>query len=232
MIKRNLLGSKMEEICTCLGYQFRESSLLNLALTHRSASKENNERLEFLGDSILNFIIAEALHKKYPKLKEGEMSRLRADLVNRQALIDIAHQFNLGKYIILGSGEYKSGGQQRESILANTVEALIGAIYLDSSFETCRQRVISWYQDKIENLDPAEIIKDPKTRLQEYLQAQQMQLPTYRILAITGKDHEQIFKVACEVEGSPIKAEAKSTSRRKGERLAAENFYEQLIRKK
>lgn len=207
-----------------LSYTFKERSLLVAALTHRSVRGHNNERLEFLGDSILNFIIAEGLFHRYPKAKEGELSRLRAMLVKGETLATLANEFFLGDYLRLGVGELKSGGAQRESILADALEAIIGAIYLDAGFEECKQRVLGWYESRLQALSPSKMLKDPKTRLQELLQAKKYPLPSYDILKIEGEAHEQTFYVVCHVEGFVKDTQGKGRSRRKAEQEAAKKF--------
>lgn len=207
-----------------LGYQFKDKELLQLALTHRSVSGKNNERLEFFGDSLLNFIIAEALYQHYPNLKEGELSRLRANLVNGVTLASISREFKMGDCLILGIGELKSGGFQRDSILADSLEAIIAAIYLDSDFTTCRERVLSWFDSRMKDPLAMKQLKDPKTRLQEYLQSHQLPLPQYTILAVEGEAHAQIFHVQCKVEGMDINTKSVATTRRAAEQQAAENF--------
>ncbi len=217
------LGRLMEQ----LGYRFGDETLLRRALTHRSASGQHNERLEFLGDSLLNFIIGEALYRGHDRLPEGDLSRLRAFLVKGETLADIAQELNLGDYLILGGGELKSGGYRRRSILADTVEALIAATYLDGGIDACRDLVLRLYADRLRAVDPRKIVKDPKTRLQEWLQKRRLPLPHYEVLSITGPAHEQTFRVACEVAGhAPFEAEA--GSRRKAEQLAAEKALDVL----
>ncbi len=213
--------SKLEQ---SLNYQFKKIELLKEALTHRSASSRNNERLEFLGDSVLNFVIAADLFQRYPGSPEGDLSRLRASLVNKEGLFTISRQLQLGDYLILGSGELKSGGFRRNSILADAVEAIFGAVYLDSEFERCRQLILSLYQQQLENIPDADSLKDPKTRLQELLQSRKYSLPRYSVVEVTGQAHNQQFRVACEIDELDLSCEGKSTSRRKAEQQAAENI--------
>jgi ribonuclease-3 len=182
-----------------IDYTFRDTSLIELALTHRSCGGKNNERLEFLGDSIVNLVIAEALFLKFAEAKEGKLSRLRARMVKGVTLAELARDFGLGDFLHLGSGEMKSGGHRRESILADTVEAIIGAIYLDSDMATVKNKILQWYDSRLGNLSIDDPLKDPKTRLQEYLQAKQLPLPKYDVLSIEGSAHEQLFKVSCKV---------------------------------
>lgn len=212
-----------------LNYKFRDESLLKAALTHRSVRGMNNERLEFLGDAVVNFIIAEALYYLYPKAKEGELSRLRATLVKGETLAILAREFELGEHLRLGVGELKSGGARRESILADALEAVIAAIYLDGGFEVCRERVLKWYDERLKLVFAGGgELKDPKTCLQEYLQAQKLPLPVYSIRAIEGEAHAQTFFVECQVPGLPHLAVGEGTSRRKAEQVSAKQYLELL----
>ncbi|MCP5206163.1 MAG: ribonuclease III [Hahellaceae bacterium] len=206
-----------------IGYEFTSESLLELALTHRSLGHLNNERLEFLGDSLLNMVIAEYLYRQFPKLKEGQMSRQRAGLVRGTTLAEIAREFKLGDYILLGSGELKSGGFRRDSILADAVESIIGAIYLDSGFEVCRERILAWYERRLDALSDKGIQKDSKTRLQEFLQSRQEPLPNYVVVNVTGEAHAQTFYVDCEVSLLNEKTSGEGNSRRIAEQTAARN---------
>lgn len=215
-----------------IGYQFNDLALLKQALTHRSAASKHNERLEFLGDSILNFTIAQALYHQFPACDEGELSRMRATLVREPTLALIARQFELGDYMLLGAGELKSGGFRRESILADCVEAIIGAISLDSDLSQCNQKVRDWYQSLLADIKPGENQKDAKTRLQEYLQARRRPLPTYTVTQIKGEAHCQTFTVECVVEGLDHTFTASATSRRKAEQVTAEQILAQLEQKK
>lgn len=211
-----------EELCKKLGYQFRDPKLLKIALTHRSSEDNNNERLEFLGDSIVNFIIAEALYKQFPKAQEGDLSRWRATLINRDALGELARQFQLGRYLFLGPGELKSGGGERLSILSCAMEAVIGAIYLDDGFSVAQECVLRWYAPLLQSLSFSASHKDPKTQLQEYLQSRKLTLPTYAVESVEGESHQQMFLVSCVVEGISQKIVGKGTSRRRAEQTAAE----------
>jgi ribonuclease-3 len=204
-----------------LGYEFRDQKLLKLALTHRSFGSTNNERLEFLGDSILNLIIGEALFKKFPEAKEGQLSRLRSALVRGDTLFLLAREFELNRYLILGEGELKSGGLERASILSDTVEALIGAIYSESGFDICRERVLEWYGDKLSSMSLNVSHTDAKTRLQEYLQSRKLPLPDYQVVEVTGESHAQTFVVECQVALLERPTRATATSRREAEKLAA-----------
>jgi ribonuclease-3 len=179
-----------------LGYQFTDPALLDRALRHRSAGRDNNERLEFLGDAVLGFIISEALFKQFPGAPEGELSRVRASLVQQATLAAIARELQLGEYLILGPGELKSGGASRDSILADALEALISALYLDGGMALCTTRVMDWFGSRLTDLG-ATTGKDAKTRLQEFLQARHAPLPVYAIREVAGKDHQQTFVVSC-----------------------------------
>lgn len=210
-----------------LGYQFKDISLLERALTHRSIPGDNNERLEFLGDSILGFVMASELFKKRPQAREGELSRVRSLLVNSESLATIARGLNLGHYMRLGSGEQKTGGESRPSILADAVEAIIGAMYLDADLATVRQCLLQWSALHFDDLATIEPQKDPKSRLQEWLQSHSLPLPLYDCNA-SGAAHAQSFHVVCTVEGLPHKAEGNSTSRRRAEQAAAQHYLDQL----
>jgi ribonuclease-3 len=211
-----------------LGYQFNDAELINLALTHRSANGKHNERLEFLGDSILSFVIADDLYHRFPKINEGDMSRMRATLVRGHTLAELGREFVLGDYLKLGPGELKSGGFRRDSILADAVEAIIGAIYLDSDIEVVRGIILSWYKSRLEAIKPGVSQKDPKTRLQEFLQGRRKPLPAYTVTNIKGEAHNQEFTISCEVAGLGKPVIGKGTSRRKAEQAAAELALEQL----
>jgi len=213
-------------LCTNLGYVFQQPGLLEEALTHRSASPRHNERLEFLGDALLNLVIADYLFQRYPQASEGELSRLRANLVKGEALAELARGLNLGQSLRLGQGELRSGGPQRESILADALEAIFAAVYLDGGLESCRRLILHLYQDELEGLASAGELKDPKSRLQEYLQAHQQPLPVYTVLEIHGEPHLQSFTVECAVAG--CRAVAVGSSRRKAEQDAARQVLEQL----
>lgn len=215
-----------------LGYQFQDPSLLTMALTHRSHSASHNERLEFLGDSILNFIIAEALYHRYPKAAEGELSRLRSHLVKGEMLAEIAKKLNLSQFLKLGYGEHKTGGSERESTLADALEAIIAAIFLDrKSIEICRQFVLSLFQDELEKTSLAFNIKDSKTKLQEYLQSRKHPLPIYEIVSTEGDLHQQTFKIRCTVKGIKTETFGISNNRRKAEQIAAQAFLKHLEKK-
>lgn len=222
------MNSPINRLETKLGYQFKDAELLTLALTHRSANGKHNERLEFLGDSILSFVIADDLYHRFPKINEGDMSRMRATLVRGHTLAELGREFELGDYLKLGPGELKSGGFRRDSILADAVEAIIGAIYLDSGTEVIRGIILSWYQTRLDAIQPGVSQKDPKTRLQEFLQGRRKPLPVYTVTNIKGEAHNQEFTVSCDVAGIGMPVIGKGTSRRKAEQAAAETALEQL----
>lgn len=211
-----------------IGYQFHNPELLLLALTHRSYGNQNNERLEFLGDSLVNMIIAEHLYHHFERAREGQLSRLRARMVKGVTLAEIGREFELGQYLRLGSGEMKSGGFRRDSILADAVESVIGAIYLDSDFDICRERVLSWFDKRLERLDIQDTQKDPKTRLQEYLQSRQFPLPRYEVISVDGEAHAQTFHVACALPSLDRKTTGVGSSRRIAEQQAARAALQQL----
>ncbi|MFT5504069.1 MAG: ribonuclease-3 [Gammaproteobacteria bacterium] len=211
------------------GYPFQQTELLEQALTHRSFSKNcNNERLEFLGDSVLGVVISARIYQKHPKASEGELSRLRASLVKEETLSRIASRFNIGDLINLGGGELKSGGFRRHSILSDTIEALIGAVYLDGGLEASQAVIFRFFEDELQQLPDAESLKDPKTRLQEYLQAKQLDLPEYRLVKTTGKAHDQFFTVTCFLESLNHSASGQGSSRKKAEQNAASEILKKL----
>ncbi|WP_038259668.1 ribonuclease III [Xenorhabdus cabanillasii] len=211
-----------------LGYTFTQNDLLLQALTHRSASSKHNERLEFLGDSILSFVIANALYLRFPRVDEGDMSRMRATLVRGNTLAELAREFELGECLRLGPGELKSGGHRRESILADSIEALIGAIFLDSDIRTVEKIVLSWYDTRLNEISPGDKQKDPKTRLQEYLQGRHLPLPSYLVVQVRGEAHDQEFTIHCQVSGFEQPVRGVGSSRRKAEQAAAEQALKQL----
>jgi ribonuclease-3 len=207
---------------TRIGYQFQDQSLIELALSHRSVGNDNNERLEFLGDSILGFVVGEALYQKFPKAREGDLSRMRSQLVKGKTLAEVAREFELGDYLNLGPGEMKSGGHRRESILADAVESMIGAIYLDAGMETARERVLSWLASRLGEVTPESRLKDAKTQLQEWMQARKKPLPAYHLRETSGAEHNQLFKVECELEKVGKRFFGEASSRRAAEQAAAQ----------
>lgn len=205
-----------------------DAGLYERALTHRSTASQHNERLEFLGDAWLGFVIAEALYQRFPQADEGQLTRLRASLVNREALAGIALELELGAFLALGEGELKSGGWRRASILGNALEALLGAVYLDQGAARARELVLGLFADRLERVSPDAAGKDAKTRLQEWLQARQRPLPSYLAPVIEQRGNQQIFRVECRVEGHPEAFIGSGDSRRRAEQAAAERALQAL----
>ncbi|BEV71464.1 MULTISPECIES: ribonuclease III [unclassified Paludibacterium] len=214
--------SRFRRLSEALQYVFRQPALLRQALTHRSFGSPNNERFEFIGDSILNYTVARMLYDHFPAQTEGELSRLRANLVNQNTLAEIAHELKLGEYLYLGEGELKSGGFNRPSILADALEATFAAVSFDADFAAAEQVVRGLYAERIRSIDPTKHAKDAKTRLQEALQAQKLALPKYRILEQNGEAHEQWFRVVCDLGELAIESTGEGGSRRAAEQQAAE----------
>ncbi len=222
------MPSKFIQRGDLIGHAFSDPALLKQALTHRSAGAPHNERLEFLGDSIVNMMAAEALYRRWPKADEGAMTRARAELVREGALAVIGRSLELGERLTLGPGEMKSGGHRRDSILADAVEAVVAAIYLDAGFEACRAVVLPWFSASIEALPASgRPEKDPKTRLQEWLQARQKALPQYELVSESGDDHAKHFRVRCKADPA-ASTEGEGASRRLAEQQAAAAVLEQL----
>jgi len=213
---------------TRIGYSFKQPTLLQQALTHRSFSAINNERLEFLGDSVLNFIIAHQLFNLFPHLPEGDLSRLRAKLVREASLAEIAAELHLGDALKLGEGELKSAGWRRPSILADALEAIVGAVYLDGGFDAAQQVVALLYRDKLQTIDPKFIDKDAKSQLQEYLQSKKMDLPDYQVVSIEGEAHAQTFTVQCFIKKLKLTTTGVGTSRRVAEQQAAKLAMDEI----
>ena len=211
-----------------LGYEPQDLALFRAALTHRSAPGANNERLEFLGDAVVNLAIAQRLYEAFPLATEGELSRLRARLVSREPLAEIAVSLGLGETLQLGSGELRSGGFRRQSILADALEALCDAIFLDGGLGAVEPIIARLFTARIAALPSPEALKDPKTRLQEYLQSRSLTLPRYQILGIEGEDHAQTFRVSCEVPGLALRVEGGGSSRRRAEQQAAQAMLEAI----
>ena len=211
-----------------IGYTFKNFALLKQALTHRSALGEHNERLEFLGDSILSYAISTDLYLRFPKVNEGDLSRMRATLVCGKMLAEIGREFQLGDCLILGPGELKSGGFRRDSIIADGVEAIIGAIFLDSDIDTIKALILKWFASRLSSIQPGISQKDPKTRLQERLQSRKQPLPVYEVIEIKGEAHNQRFTMSCKIEGLEA-VQGQVTSRRKAEQIAAEKMLEILM---
>jgi ribonuclease III len=216
------------KLCRALDYTFNDERLLQQALTHRSAARENNERLEFLGDSILSFVISTELYCRFEQIDEGALSRLRASLVKGDTLAVLARELELGDYLQLGPGELKSGGFRRGSILADALEAIFGAIFLDSDVVTVKRVILALYHERLQNVDPATALKDPKTRLQEFLQSRSLPLPEYEVTDVQGKAHEQRFTVTCTVPTLSESVIAQGSSRRKAEQAAAQQALQRL----
>lgn len=217
-----------ELLCKKLGLTFNDPQLFAMALTHRSVGAQNNERLEFLGDSILGFVIAQQLYEQFPEASEGVLSRLRASLVNQSSLAELARKHKLGDYLRLGSGELKSGGFRRDSILSDALEAIMGALFKDQGIGACQQWIEQLFADKLKSLSLDNWQKDPKTQLQELMQAKKMELPEYTLLTMSGLAHEQTFQVKCTI---PLTADAcigTGVSRKKAEQAAAEQMLELL----
>ena len=204
-----------------LEYRFADDALLTRALTHRSAAGTNNERLEFLGDAVLDFVISEAVFELRPDASEGDLSKLRSSLVKDASLAELAGDLGLGEHLILGSGERKSGGHRRESILADALEAIFGAVYLDSGFDAACEVIERVFEQRLQSLPDAADLRDPKTRLQEWLQGRKMALPEYELVSVTGKAHAQRFAVTCSVAELSHTTDGNSTTRRKAEQQAA-----------
>lgn len=206
------------------GHRFANPELLQRALTHRSAGSGHNERMEFLGDALVNLFVAEALFVRWPKADEGDLTRARAELVRESALAGLARSLEVGEQLRLGPGELKSGGWRRDSILADTLEAIVAAIYLDAGFETCRNVVLPWFEPGLTLRPSGERLKDAKTRLQEWLQARQLPLPEYTLAATNGDDHDKIFRVECRLREPETVTEGEGGSRRGAEQVAAERM--------
>lgn len=218
-----------DKLLAFTGYQFKRRELLEQALTHRSHSRAaNNERLEFLGDSVLSLIISNFIYQRFENASEGRLSRIRASLVKQDTLAGVAREIGLGDHIQLGGGELKSGGFRRASILADALEALIAAIYLDSDYAQAEKTVLHLFDDLLQAVDVGNSLKDAKTRLQEYLQGRQKSLPEYKVIQTNGKSHDQIFTVSCELTDLGLQSEGKGSSRKKAEQQAAHNILHKL----
>ncbi len=211
-----------------LHYRFNDTSLLAQALTHRSANSTNNERLEFLGDAVLDFVISDAVFKLRPDASEGDLSKLRASLVKDTSLASLAAELGLGEHLVLGSGERKTGGHRRESILADALEAIFGAVFLDSGFDAAAEIIGRVYVQRLDTLPDADDLRDAKTQLQEWLQARKLVLPEYELISATGKAHQQRFLVSCTVNEMSETTQGESTTRRKAEQKAARRMLDAL----
>lgn len=214
------------KLSTLLGKSHMASACFEQSLTHRSAHNSHNERMEFLGDSVLGLVITDALYERLPKASEGYLSRLRASLVNESTLAEIANELSLGDFLRLGAGELKSGGFRRKSILSDTLEAVIASVYLEKGMDQARTFVLEIYTNRLDNLPSEDSLKDPKSRLQELLQSRQFDIPKYALIDTSGDDHRQIFTAECYIAGLDIKTKGVSSSRRKAEQQAAQNAYE------
>lgn len=214
----------VERLFKAIGYQFSDWRLAEIALTHRSVGSANNERFEFLGDAILGFVIADELYQHFKGADEGQLSRLRAELVKGESLAEVARKLDLGAYLSLGTGELRSGGQSRSSILADALEAIFAAIYIDGGYEASRQIILSLFQEKLDQLSLDSQQKDPKTRLQEHLQAHKLGLPSYSVVSISGEQHEQLFQVNCSIINLKQACDGHGSSRRRAEQDAANNM--------
>ena len=210
-------------------YTFNDPSFMIMALTHRSFSSQHNERLEFLGDSVLSFLIANELYKRFPRIDEGDLSRLRAQLVKESSLSTIATSIGLGDFIRLGEGELKSAGWRRPSILADTFESIIGAVYLDGGIKPTHEFVLRFFETQLNEIDPKLIQKDPKTLLQELLQSKKSDLPIYTVVSIEGEAHSQTFTIECQIKKSNIKTQGVGNSRRIAEQEAASKAYQLML---
>lgn len=212
-----------------LHYRFKDADLFSQALTHRSSGGLNNERLEFLGDAVLDFVISDALYKARPDASEGDLSKLRSSLVKDTTLAAIAADIGLGEHLILGSGEKKTGGHRRESILADALEAIFGAVFLDSGIKAAKDMVDRVFADRLDELPDADVLRDPKTRLQEFMQARKMGLPDYNLVDVRGKAHKQEFEVTCTVSETAAVTRGEATTRRRAEQKAAADMLAILL---
>ena len=222
------MSADPRRLARALGHAFAREELLLLALTHRSASAANNERLEFLGDALLGFVVAEALVSRFPDADEGTLSRMRASLVKRESLAALARNLNLGDYLRLGAGELRTGGHTRDSILADALEAVLGAVYLDGGFSRSRAVILGLFRNGLEQQTEARVAKDPKTRLQELLQSRHRPIPEYEVLAIGGSQHEQHFTVRCRLTDDGTDSRGEGTSRRRAEQAAAQAMLDRI----
>lgn len=220
-VPNQLSRQNLVRLIDSLGHEFKQESLLRQALTHRSYNAQHNERLEFLGDSVLNCVIARALYDTFPQLPEGTLSRMRANLVRQETLADIAVDLKLGDCLLLGEGELKSGGFRRPSILADALESIFGAVFLDAGFDAARAVVLGLFESSIANIDPKASGKDAKTQLQEWLQGQRHPLPEYQLVGTRGDAHDQIFVISCNVPALGMKTQGQGRSRRAAEQEAA-----------
>ncbi len=224
------MKSDLEQLCRRLNYQFQNKKLLKQALTHCSVGSENYERFEFLGDSILSFVIANELFNKFPSLSEGELSRLRSFLVKGEMLAEIARELDLGNFLFLGQGELKSGGFRRASILADSLEAVFAAVFFDGGVVVAQTVILNLFRSRLDSADLSYCLKDAKTQLQEFLQAEKYALPEYTLTKVEGDEHDQIFYISCTVPGIAQVSYGEGPNRRKAEQLAAKSLLAQLQR--
>lgn len=222
------MNINLERLCRRLNHQFKRPVYLKQALTHRSAGSENYERFEFLGDSILSFVIAHELFKLFPEQSEGQLSRLRSFLVKGEMLAEVAKEVGLGDFLFLGQGELKSGGFRRESTLADALEAVFAAVFLDGGLEPAQKLILKLYRSRLDDPLLNDSQKDAKTQLQEYLQAKKIALPEYKLIKVDGDEHDQIFYVSCAVEGMSLIAHGEGPNRRKAEQIAAQSLLDQF----
>lgn len=222
------MQKNLQRLCRRLDYEFKTLAFLKQALTHRSASSNNNERFEFLGDSILSMIISHALFEKFPDQNEGQLSRFRAHLVKGEMLAKIALELELGDYLYLGQGELKSGGFRRASTLADALEATFAAVFFDGGFDAVRHVILKLYQSRLDDPDLNDTLKDAKTQLQEHLQSKKLPLPEYTLINVTGEEHDQVFYVRCEIADLKQSTEGHAETRRKAEQIAAKQLLQQI----
>lgn len=222
------MASNAKQLQDRLQYQFSDPQLLTLALSHRSCGSNNNERLEFLGDAVLGMAISSFLFKRFPEAREGDLSRIRSQIVRAESLAEIARNLDLGPELLLGPGEMKSGGHRRDSILGDTVEALIGAVFLDQGLEAVEACIQNWFSDSLSTLTLDTQVKDAKTALQEWLQARGKPLPEYLVVKTEGEDHSRLFTMSCTIDAVEETAQATASSRRKAEQLVAEKLVKKL----
>lgn len=222
------MQNNLQRLCRRLDYEFKTLAFLKQALTHRSASSDNNERFEFLGDSILSMIISHALFERFPEQNEGQLSRLRAHLVKGEMLAKIALELELGDYLYLGQGELKSGGFRRASTLADALEATFAAVFFDGGFAAVRHVILKLYQSRLDDPDLNNTLKDAKTQLQEHLQSKKLPLPEYTLINVTGEEHDQVFYVRCEIGDLKQSTEGHAETRRKAEQIAAKQLLQKI----
>ena len=224
--------SNITQLQRRLGYVFNDPTLLSLALSHRSFASANNERMEFLGDAILGLVVTDYLYQQFPDAREGELSRMRSHIVRGESLAEVAKQLELGSDILLGPGEMKSGGHRRDSILGDTVEALLGAVYLDKGIDASRERIFDWFKSLFDGALEVKPLKDSKTTLQEWLQQRGKSLPDYKLVDTGGEAHSRLFTVSCKIDAVGQEMTAIATSRRRAEQMVAEQLLTELEKNK